>query len=348
MVDYLVVGMGLAGISFCGMLEKNRKSFMAISDSSQISSVVAGGLYNPVILKRFTLAWNAKKQLEVAIPFYKDLELKLDRKLLYRLPVLRRFNSIEEQNLWFEAADKPNLKPFLSPELIFNISDGLEAPFGYGEVLETGRLDTALLIDAYRSYLLDKELLLLETFKFEDLKIHPSHVVYKTISAKQIVFATGFGLKANPYFNYLPLNGTKGELLTIKAPLLKESMVVKSSVFLIPMGDDLYRVGATYNWGDKTNVPTDAGRTELLKKLNSFLKCPYEVVDHVAGIRPTVKDRRPLVGRHPRHQHLYALNGFGSRGVIVAPTAAQQLYGLVEHNIPIVKEMDLSRFSIKS
>ena len=68
MVDYLIVGLGLAGISFCEVLERNQKSFKVISDDSQTSSVVAGGLYNPVTLKRFTLAWKAKEQLDLAMP----------------------------------------------------------------------------------------------------------------------------------------------------------------------------------------------------------------------------------------------------------------------------------------
>ena len=69
MVDYLVVGLGLAGISFCEVLEKEGKSFKVITDNSQQASQVAGGLYNPVILKRFTLAWKAKEQVELAQPF---------------------------------------------------------------------------------------------------------------------------------------------------------------------------------------------------------------------------------------------------------------------------------------
>lgn len=344
MVDYIVVGMGLAGISFCEVLKKNKRSFIAISDDSQVSSVVAGGLYNPVILKRFSLAWNAKEQMESAIPFYKEIEERLKRRLLYKIPVLRRFTSIEEQNLWFEAADKPNLKPFLSPDLKFNTNEHIEAPFGYGEVLGTGRLDTAVLVEAYAANLREKKLLLSETFNFNELRVFDSHIEYKSISAKQIVFATGFGLRENPYFNYLPLNGTKGELLTIKAPLLKEPNVIKSSVFIIPKEKDLYRVGATYNREDKTNLATDGAREELLKKLDSFLKCPYEVVDQVAGVRPTVKDRKPLIGRHPQYPRLYSLNGFGSRGVMLAPTAAQQLFDLVENNKSLNKEIDISRF----
>ena len=31
----------------------------------------------------------------------------------------------------------------------------------------------------------------------------------------------------------------------------------------MPLGDDLYKVGATFNWSDKTNVPTEEGRKEL-------------------------------------------------------------------------------------
>lgn len=344
MMDFLVVGMGLAGISFCEVLENNQRSFKVISDRSQTSSVVAGGLYNPVTLKRFTLAWKAGEQLEMALPFYRQLEKKLKTELLHDLPVLRKFVSVEEQNLWFEAADKLGLRAFLSPEVILGHNENIEAPFGYGKVLGTGRMDTATLLTGYGQYLLGKNLLVQGTFDHKELKIHGSYVEYGNLVARNLVFATGFGLKDNPYFNYLPLNGTKGELLTIRAPRLKESMVIKSSVFIIPLGEDLYRVGATYNRDDKTNTPTEASRSELLRKLDTFLKCPYEVVDHVAGIRPTVKDRRPLVGRHPQYGNLYVLNGLGSRGVIIAPMAAHQLYGYIVNNTPIDREMDISRF----
>jgi len=347
MLDYLIVGLGLAGISFCETLEKNGKSFKVISDDSQTSSIVAGGLYNPVILKRFTLAWKAGEQLDEALPFYKALADKLNIQLDYKVPVLRRFASIEEQNVWFEAADKPSLRPFLSTAIISNQNPNIHAPFGYGKVLNTGRITTEKLLQAYSKYLLDNTRLCEETFHFDSLKITPDYISYKSYKAKRIVFATGFGVKKNPYFNYLPLNGTKGELLTIRAVDLKESNIIKSSVFSIPLGEDLYRIGATYNWKDKTNIPTREARAELLEKLDTFLKCKYEVIQHVAGIRPTVADRRPLVGRHPEYKHMYILNGFGSRGVMTAPYASNQLYDFIAHQTPLPPEMDIVRFSKK-
>ena len=50
-VDYIVIGIGLAGISFCEQLKANHKTFVVFDNKSQQSSAVAGGLYNPVVLK---------------------------------------------------------------------------------------------------------------------------------------------------------------------------------------------------------------------------------------------------------------------------------------------------------
>lgn len=347
MLDYLIVGLGLAGISFCEELKKYHKTFKVFSDNSQQASLVAGGLYNPVILKHYTMAWNAKEQLEQAMPFYQSLEKKLKVRLDFKLPVLRRFASIEEQNGWFEAADKLGLNYFLAPEIIQNKNPNLNSPYGYGKVRHTGRIDTKTLLKTYTLYLKDSELLIHETFDYNSLQVFNDKVIYKGFKAKKIIFAEGFGLKNNPYFKYLPLNGTKGELLTIKAPSLNEENVIKSSVFIIPLGNDLYRVGATYKWKDKTNTATEAAKIELLKKLKTFLKCDFEIVKHVAGVRPTVQDRRPLVGKHPKHKNIVVLNGFGSRGVLIAPYASKQLFYFIRKKGSLDKEMDITRFTKK-
>lgn len=345
MKDYLIIGLGLAGISFCEQLEKNSKSYTVISDDSQTSTLVAGGLYNPVILKRFTLAWKAKEQLDLAIPFYTDLEKKLGVKLNYRLPVYRRFASIQEQNLWFEAADKKGLDAFLSPKIHPNKNPNIDAPFGYGEVLGTGRIDTRTLVSSYIKHLISKDVLTKETFDYAELQIEKDHIQYKSHLAQQIIFAEGFGMKSNPFFNYLPMQGSKGEYLFIHAPELKEEKAIKATIFCIPEGDDIYRVGANYGREDQTNVPTNTAKNELLKKWDNFVKCEYEVVNQVAGIRPTVSDRKPLVGRHPEYSNVYVLNGFGSRGTIIAAYASEQLYKSISADFSLDVEMDIARFA---
>ncbi len=343
MVDYIVVGLGLAGIALCEELEKNNKSFFVFDSDTNASSLVAAGLYNPVILKRFTLAWNATEQLEVAIPFYKRLEQKLNVVLDYKIPVLRRFTSYEEQNLWFEASDRRELAPYLSLQLLPSTNPSISAPFGYGEVFHTGRVDTSTLLEAYRNYLNKDNKIKQEDFDYSLLQIKDA-IQYKNVKAKRIVFTEGFGMHKNPFFDYLPLDGTKGEMLTIKAPQLQLKEILNASLFIIPMGNDLYWVGATYDWKDKEYGLTNEGKDELLGKLRKIISCPFEVVNHLAGIRPTVRDRKPLVGRHPVHENMFIFNGLGTRGVSIAPQTASQLYDYMEKNIPLEKDMDIKRY----
>ncbi|NRB82581.1 MAG: FAD-binding oxidoreductase [Winogradskyella sp.] len=344
-VDFIVVGCGLASISFCEQLRQNNHSFIVFDDTSQKSSLVAAGLYNPVILKRFSEVWKAKEQLEIAQALYKRIEDHLNIKIDHELQLLRRFTSVEEQNMWFDASDKPKLEPYLSLTLLKNSNAHIDAPFGFGEVLKAGRLDTETLIDEYKSFLRAKGCLIDTTFSYNLLQLDESMVNYENLSTKNVVFAEGFGIKQNPYFKSLPLNGTKGEVLTIRSKALKLTQAIKSSVFVIPLGNDLYTVGSTYNWRDKSNRPTQTGEEELTTKLKSFVKCDFEVIEHLAGIRPTVKDRRPLVGRHPEFSNLYVLNGLGTRGVMIAPYVAQELYNYIQHNKPLDPEIDINRFT---
>lgn len=347
MVDYIIVGLGLAGIAFCEELEATGKEFIVFEDNSQHSSTVAGGLYNPVILKRFTPVWNADEQLATALPFYEKLEKKLGTQFDEKIPVVRRFSAIEEQNMWFEASDKPKLSKYLDTNLIQNTNEAVNAPFALGKVKETGKVHTRSLLNAYRNHLNQKNAFRNERFQYNDLQIQNNTITYHNIKAKKIVFCEGFGMKFNPYFNYLPLNGTKGELLFIKAPDLKIEYVLKSSVFLIPQGNDIYTVGATYNWKDKTHKTTKEAKQELLEKLSKLIMCDYEVIDQVAGIRPTVIDRRPLVGKHPMHSELVVLNGLGTRGVMIAPTVAKQLYNHLELGEALPSDIDVKRFEEK-
>ena len=345
MIDYIIVGCGLAGIAFAEKALANNKTILVINNQSQNSSKIAGGLYNPVILKRFSSVWNAKEQLELLAIFYSELEVKLNVKLDYKIPILRKFHSVEEQNNWFLATDKPNLSKFLSSELIVKKYDYVSSPFGFGKVLNSGYVDTKLLLESYQKYLIHQNLYLEETFNYTDLVFETDFVCYKNLKAKNIVFAEGFGMRLNPLFNELPLDGTKGELLIIKAPNLDLDVILKTSLFIVPLGSQLYKVGATYNWDDKTKTTTEEGKNEILNDLKNFISCDFEIIEHRAGVRPTVKDRRPLVGTHFEHKNIHILNGLGTRGVMLAPAMARDLYNYIENNVPLDIMIDIKRIN---
>jgi len=343
-IDYIVVGLGLAGLAFTKELEKNNKSFVVFENNSQNSSIVAGGVYNPAILKRFTPVWEAANQLELALPFYAELESQFKKKYDFPVDIYRVFKSIEEQNNWFIACDNVLLSKYMIPKVVNEKHLGLTANFGYGKLVNTGRVDTKSLLEDYSKYLNDNKQLLNESFEYDKLDVIERKVTYKDIFESKIVFCEGFGLKKNPYFNYLPMQEAKGELLIIHAPNLKVDFLIKAAVFVLPLGNDYYKVGATFNWKDKTSLPTEEGKIELVEKLDSFISCPYKIVEQIAGIRPTVKDRRPLIGKHPKYSNLAILNGLGTRGVMIAPIAAKQLYRYLEEGEALNTEYSIDRF----
>lgn len=344
MIDYIIVGSGLAGIAFAETALQNNKSIVVFDNNSQQSSKVAGGLYNPVILKRFSEVWEAQEQITLLDTFYGNIEKKLESKFDFKIPIYRKLFSVEEQNNWFIASDKIGLTPFLSSKLISKKYNGIDSPYNFGEVLQTGYVDTEKLLVHYHKYLSENNFLYNVSFDYSLLEINQDLIKYKSIEAQNIIFAEGFGMIDNPYFSKLPLDGTKGELLIIKAPDLNLDVVIKTSVFILPLGNDLYKIGATYNWKDKTNLPTEEGKQELLENLKEILNCDFEIIEHLAGVRPTVKDRRPMIGTHPNHGRIHLLNGLGTRGVMLAPAMAKALFENIEFEKPLDKTIDIKRF----
>lgn len=344
-VDYIIVGLGLAGLAFVEKLIAADKSFVVFEDASQTSSLVAGGVYNPVILKRFTPVWNAPEQLAIALPFYESLERKFSSKFDTKFITKKVFKSIEDQNNWFLAVDKPVLSDYMDPVISHEKHNGVVADYGFGQLQGTGRIDTEKLVQTYRDFLRQEERIYFEKFEYDAVQIEKDHLVYKELVASHIVFCEGYGMLHNPFFNYLPLKEAKGELITIHAPDLKIDFLLKSSLFVLPLGESYYKVGATFNWTDKTSDPTEEGKMDLVENLKKVLDVPYTIVGQSAGIRPTVKDRRPLVGIHPQYNKLLILNGLGTRGVMIAPVVAKNLFEHIENGADLDPEVDIKRFN---
>ena len=91
-------------------------------------------------------------------------------------------------------------------------------------------------------------------------------------------------------------------------------------------------------------IKLEEGKSELIQKLEKVLEIPYEIMEHNAGIRPTVKDRRPLIGVHPKYAQLAILNGLGTRGVMIAPLMAEQLCKHLETGSFLDPETDIKRY----
>ncbi|HET6244399.1 MAG: FAD-binding oxidoreductase [Bacteroidetes bacterium] len=343
-VDYLIVGQGIAGSLLAEELIKRNKKIIVIDNNHQSSSsLVAAGLYNPVVFKRFTKSWMADELIPFAIETYTHLEEKLKVKFHFQKNIIKVFASDDEFNLW----EKRRLENhFMLSAIKHNkeLENSIHAPWGTGEVSHAGNVNLPLLLSSFNNYLKKENLLINEKLNYKDIIFENNGITWKNIKAEKIIFCEGHKAINNPYFSWLPFKLTKGELLKVEINELKSEKVINKGVFILPAEKSIYHVGATYNWNEFTEQPTQEGKSELKEKLEKLLKVPYTILDHRAGIRPTVEDRRPLIGAHPKNNCLLVFNGMGTKGVIIAPYFASQFADfLTGKAIEIHKEADISR-----
>jgi glycine oxidase len=344
MIDSIVVGYGLAGFNIAWQLKQHQKSFLILSDPSYRSaSENAAGIFNPTVLKRYTMAWEGLTFTHFALAYYKQIESEFNTKLFYSLPIHRHFYNEGEQNHWTVASQQAGLSHFLNPTIKMNTEPTLKNHSGYGIVEKLGKLEIQKMLSAFKQRIPSnrfKE----EEFDYTLLKILKDKISYAGVEARNIIFCEGFGLKKNPWFNYLPLTGSKGEYLIVKAPLLKRKQILKGSVFVTPIEENLFWVGASFSHKDKSATPTEKGRNWLQEQLDKMLNTPYEIIDHAAAVRPTVVDRKPLLGVHPFYSNLFLFNGLGTRGVLMAPLLSKWLFEFITQKKQLPAEVAINRF----
>ena len=344
--DYCIVGQGLSGSLLAAeLLSKGKTVLVVQSKLVTKSSEVAPGMFNPLVLKRFTLAWKAPLLIPFLKTHYESLEKEFKQSFIQNMDLYRLFHDDKERNLWIDKTDQLALEPFMDASTYPVSNSKIEKQIGLGKVLHTGRVVLKDFIQAVSKRLKETDSIVNDCFDYEALSIQGESFSYKSYHFDKIIFAEGYGLKGNPWFKYLPLKGTKGELITIHAPDLKLKSPIKSSVLVMPLGNDMYRVGASFNWDDKDAIPTNEGKEWLISKLKQIINCNFDVIEHDAGIRPTVVDRRPLIGEHPEHKNMFVFNGMGTRGVMLAPFGVKMLLNNIELNTPIDDEWDIKRFT---
>ncbi|HVA97745.1 MAG TPA: FAD-dependent oxidoreductase [Bacteroidia bacterium] len=344
--DYIIVGQGIAGTSLAYLLLKNKKNILVMDASESLSaSSIAAGMFNPVVFKRLVKSWKADELLAFAKTFYADAEEVLGEKLFFEKPIVKLFSEEQEKELWRKKISSET-GIYLSEitEKVF-FENTIQNNLGYAEVKHSGNIDLLLFLQLFQKKMLPENNFLAEKMQYELLKISDEQVSYKNVSAKKIIFCEGAKSVDNPYFKWLPFKLTKGEILTVRIKNFNTEKIVNKGVFILPIGNEIFKVGATYEWSDLTNVPTEKGKTELIQKLEKILKVPYQIINHEAGIRPTVLDRRPLIGTHPEHPTLCIFNGMGTKGALMAPYFANHFINYLENNFPLDAEVNIARFS---
>lgn len=342
----LIVGGGLAGAILATEAKSRGMDFKwMISENIPAASFAAYGICNPVQFRNKVPAWRADEFLSISKSFFTEQEEKLGIKLVNELPVHHII--VEEQELvqWRQNVESTSLWKYASGELETHLLP----------IISNGFLGSILINKAFFVSIGDFVLAVRKRFEtiiewnnFDAtvLSNKGDNWEYNSQVFEHVIFCEGVHGYSNPYFTRVPFNPCKGETLVVKIPGFTSTFAIHKKVVLIPIGNEHFILGATYSWDELNFESSIKGRNELEMALQEIIgdKYTFEVIEQKAGVRPSMSDRRPVVGWHPLHKGIGILNGFGSMGLMVGPSAAKNLLENLENGTPILPDWDINRF----
>ncbi|HEY9177032.1 MAG TPA: FAD-binding oxidoreductase [Flavipsychrobacter sp.] len=344
-IDYLIVGQGISGSLLSYYLLQAGANVLVIDECDPASaSRVASGVINPVTGRRVVTTWMIDELLPFAINAYDEIGRELGREIAAETSMINFHTSEQMQSSWYNRIAEGS-------EYISNINDvdayskHFHVSYGAGLTFPCLQVDLNLLLQGWRQRLIDKGCLLEECFDVDKIQISNGGIVYNDVTAEKLIFCNGVNGFDNNYFRKLPFTLNKGEALIIEIEGLPPSAIYKHGISLVPIGDNRFWAGSSFDWAYDHPHPTDAFRADVENALRRWLKLPYKVLEHKAAIRPGSVERRPFVGLHPAFPSIGIMNGMGTKGCSLAPYFAHEFAGLLTSGKKINPEADIARFS---
>lgn len=330
-LDVLIVGQGLAGTALAWhLLWRGARVAVLDREAAVTSSRIAAGLVTPITGQRLAKSWRLDDLWPAAVAFYERAEADTGTRFFHRRTTVRLFRDADERALF--AGRKSSFADWVSDADPPVNPDWFAAPHGAFAMPTAAQLATERYLDASRDVFRKKgAYLTADIDPARDLDITASGVGLPRLGlrADRVIFCQGHDAAANPWFRGVKFSGAKGEILTLRIPGLAEERVLNRGVWLLPLGCEVFRAGATYDHDALDCVPTTRGREEIVTRLREFLRLPFDVLDHRAAVRPVIDAGRPLVGLHSECDRVGFLNGLGSKGALLAPYFAGQLATLL-------------------
>lgn len=341
-VDYLIIGQGLAGSLLAWELMQRGCKVLVVDNGIQSASQVAAGLINPVTGMRLVKTQGVDFLLPAAKKVYSKLAAYFGQDFYIEKPMLRLFASENEWQQCQKRVTNPDYQNYL--DACYKTHGVLETPFGYAVQKQTGYLLTRPLLAALKAFFIANGSYRQVVFNALDIELAPC-LRWQNISPRKIIFCQGYQDAQNPWFNGLPFQPVKGEILTLEHSIQLTDDILNFGHWLIPLSSNQCRVGATFDHKNLTTEATEQGKTELLqacKRISNALSLAT-VTQHQAHVRPCTLDKQPFIGCHPEHSGLAIFNGFGAKGSLQIPWYSQHFADRLLNNSPLSPDCNILR-----
>ncbi len=296
-----IVGQGIAGSLLAWACERKGIECEIIDRGhAEAASRMGAGLVSPLTGQRLVPTWRFPEWAERARGLYGELEAELGLALVRPMRLRRLYRTAQQRErmeaklgvpevaAWVESADAQGL--------------WLRGAF---------QVDTARLIAGLRQRWLGKGWLTERSVDGDEP------------SARATIWCVGAGVQETD-LAAAKWELSKGEILTGRLVGLKEDVLLNDGQWVLPIGSESVRVGATFNRNDLRLVPSAAAEIELRAAAERLGGRPIESGEMGVGLRVNVADRRPVVGWRDDAKRWGIFAGLAAKGALWAPILAEQ------------------------
>lgn len=345
MIDFLIIGQGLAGSLLAWELIQRGCKVVIIDNAQENASQVAAGLINPVTGMRFVKSADVDTLLPTAKQCYSQLADFFHQEFYVEKPMLRIFRSDSELKNAAKRINNPDYQAYLGDiRPPGDAIDNLVTPFGFLEQKQTGYLLTRPLLSCLKAFFIANDSYRQADIDYRDIQLEPS-LRWQDIAPKQIIFCEGYQATQNPWFYWLPFQPVKGEILTLEHQSELPDKTLNYGNWLIPLNARQIRIGATFDRENLDIRATEQGKNDLLNALSQVSTGLNHttLIDHQANIRPCTLDKQPFIGRHPKHPQLAIFNGFGAKGSLQIPRHSRHFANTLLNGTPLPHSCNIER-----
>lgn len=341
----LIVGHGLAGANVAWECYHRQIDFTIVDNyQKHASSAVAAGLMNPITGRKFNKTWLAEEIFPFAKLRYSALEQAYDSHFLQETNILRVLTDTASENNWMVSSKESYSNEIMEWERDpSKYQVDMKGAQSLGVTSACMLLDIPTFLQASKKFYEEKGLMKEEEFDYQELELKDEGVMYRSVRYDCILFCEGYQAIKNPYFPKEAFELAKGEAMIISAPKLRMKYPTKYHLFFSPLTEGQFWIGSTYEWDTLDPNPTTKKREQLEAELQKIIKVPYEIVKHLSGIRPTTRDRRPIIGCSKQDQRMCFFNGLGTKGSSLAPYFSNHFMEHLMNQTPLMPEVDAQR-----
>ena len=329
----IIIGAGLAGCNMALNLHaKGEKVLLIGHPNGDRCSSVAAGLMNPIVPKGVASTWKRDEIFSQILPYYQNLQRLLKTEVLQQINIHQLMSNVSMRNEWQKSCEKTE-----NTAVVEELEDGVF------EIKPVYRLDVSLFLEATKRYFNERNAYVERDLNHADIRCDKV-IEYAEYSSDKLLFCEGHELINNPFFNYLPLSHSSGLIGEYSLDhTFSPAHIIRRKKWCIPTKNGTYLVGSTFVNNDFSVCPTAREQNEIEEDLSNWTKS-FQRKELKKGLRPIVGDRRPLLGKHHKHNNLFVYNGLGSKGCSLSAVFCPMLTEHMMNNGILLPDVDIKRF----